>query len=145
MSSLFQAVEKEDMAYITESGGRPLQALSRKALLVAGYAGYTCDTPLVDPKGAREFFKRAHALPEIEYAYPPVNVPPAKDGFLCIARIVFEQKIEQAIEILRGVRDNGYEISRRIVGRQHDLSSVPRIKLLCARDNSRAVLEGIHV
>ena len=40
MSSLFQGVEKEDLASITAVVGKPLEALAGKTLLVAGYAGF---------------------------------------------------------------------------------------------------------
>lgn len=108
------------------------------------------NTTLVTSKWAGEVIKSVYTLPECEVVYPPVNVPSAKtpwglrqDGFLCISRISPEKKIEQAIEILKRVREKGFAISLRIVGRHDDLSYVQRIRRLCAEHNSWAVLEGV--
>ena len=107
------------------------------------------NTTLVTSRWAGKLIERLYGFADYEVVYPPVNLPsaigawePREDGFLCIARISPEKQIEQAIEILRRVREKGFSLSLRIVGREDDPSYGERIRLLCQENGSWAVLEG---
>jgi len=104
---------------------------------------------LVTSKWAGRLIEDLFEIPNYEVVYPPVNGPSTKapwatreEGFLCVARISPEKQIERAIEILKLVREKGFNISLRIVGRQDDSQYFEGIRRLCEENGSWATLEG---
>lgn len=106
------------------------------------------NTTLVTSQWAGELTQRLYGFPSYEVVYPPVNDTPAKcawssrkDGFLCIARISPEKQIERAVEVLKQVRQRGFEPSLHVVGRQDDPRYFERINRLCQENSSWMVLQ----
>jgi glycosyltransferase involved in cell wall biosynthesis len=87
---------------------------------------------------------------DYEVVYPPVFTPERKtgfhakrDGFLCIARIIPEKMVDHAVEILRRVRYNGYDVSLDIIGRADDPGYFQEIKRLQAKHASWVSLQPV--
>ena len=104
------------------------------------------NTTLVTSRWAGEVIERLYGISHWKVLYPPVSVPAAKgpwslreNGFLCIARISPEKRIERAIEIVKQLRERGLDICLRIVGRQDDLIYAEQIKQLCEQNGTWAV------
>jgi len=81
--------------------------------------------------------------------YPPVlddfkSIPWRKkdNDFICIGRISPEKRIKIVIEILKLVRDNGFDISLHIIGPVYSYFYYRKIKALQAR-NQWIIFEGI--
>jgi glycosyltransferase involved in cell wall biosynthesis len=81
--------------------------------------------------------------------YPPVlendsgkDWDSRENSFLCVARIVPAKMIELAIEILGRVRNRGFDVTLRIIGRPDDPAYFRKIQRLCEENNSWASLEG---
>ena len=106
------------------------------------------NTTLVNSQWTGDLTQRLYGLPGYEVVYPPVNFTAAQaewdsreNGFLCIARISPEKRIEQAIEILKRVRERGFDLSLRIVGRQDNHQYLRIIKGLCQENSPWVELE----
>jgi glycosyltransferase involved in cell wall biosynthesis len=87
---------------------------------------------------------------EYEVLYPPVNGPTMRtpwvnrqEGFLCIARIIPEKMIDQAIAILKRVREKGFPVSIHIVGRPDHPSYFKNIQELQRQNSSWVFIHGI--
>lgn len=72
---------------------------------------------------------------ETQVIYPPVNIDACdvpweerRNGFLLIARVVKEKKIERAVRIVRKVRDAGFQVHLRVVGGVHDLAYMEELR-----------------
>lgn len=96
--------------------------------------------------------RMAEMYPNLEYKvlYPPVNGPITRtpwgdreEGFLCIARIVPGKMIDQAIEILKRVREKGFPVSIHIVGRPDNPSYFNHIQELQRKNSSWVFIHGI--
>lgn len=82
--------------------------------------------------------------------YPPVEDPPSKkpwqtrgNGFLCIARIVPEKRIEEVISILGQVRKSGFDVSLQIIGRPDDSHYAAKIQRLADENSSWLTVKGV--
>ena len=82
---------------------------------------------LVNSQWIGQVVEQIFAIQNYEVVYPPVSGPSVRsvwdgrrDGFLCISRIVPYKRIEQVIEIIRRVREQGFDVSLHIVGRSDD-------------------------
>ena len=107
------------------------------------------NTTLVTSRWAGELTQSLYGFPRYEVVYPPVNFTETQtawgareDGFLCVARISPEKQIDRAIEILKRVREKGFNPCLRVVGRQDDSQYWDRIKGLCQENSSWIGLEG---
>ena len=97
-----------------------------------------------------KLLESTYGLEKYEVVFPPVDSPESglpweqrEDGFLCIARIVPEKMIDQAIEILKRVREQGFDVSLHVVGRQDNPSYYNKIKALCEENGNWAQLHGV--
>lgn len=106
------------------------------------------NTTLVTSKWAGDAIKGVYAFSECRVVYPPVSGRQSgtpwddrEEVFLCVSRAVPEKRIDQAIEILKRVRQNGLGVSLVIVGRQDNISYAKRIRKLAA-ENSWVTLRG---
>ena len=91
-----------------------------------------------------------YGIHEYEVVFPPVSAPRdnvpwelRENGFLCIARIVPEKMIEDAIEVLKRVREKGFTPTLRIIGREDDPKYFQRIQQLCRENSSWVHLDGV--
>jgi glycosyltransferase involved in cell wall biosynthesis len=89
-------------------------------------------------------------LTEYQVIYPPVEDPPTnnhwqnrKNGFLCIARIVPEKRIDEVIRILEQVRKSGFDVSLQIVGRPDDSNYADGIQRLADENSSWLTFSGV--
>jgi len=96
---------------------------------------------LVTSKWAGRIARDAFAVGGHEVVYPPVLMPLSdksweerEDRFLCVARVVPEKRLEQAIQIIKLVREQGLDVSLTIVGRQDDPSYLKVIQRLAAEN-----------
>ena len=91
-----------------------------------------------------------YGLEDYQVVFPPVYAPSSgtqwsmrQDGFLCIARIVPEKMIDEAVEILKRVRDRGFDVSFHIVGRPDDPDYYRKIQKLSEENSSWVLLDGV--
>jgi len=96
---------------------------------------------LVTSKWAGRIAQDAFAVGGHEVVYPPVLMPLSdtsweerEDRFLCVARVVPEKRLEQAIQIIKLVREQGLDVSLTIVGRQDDPNYLKVIQRLAAEN-----------
>jgi len=89
-------------------------------------------------------------IDDYQVVYPPVNSTKEisnwesrREGFVCVARIVPEKMIDQAIEILSLVRDKGYPVSLHIVGRPDDQAYFKKIQQIQSENSSWLYLHGL--
>jgi len=82
--------------------------------------------------------------------YPPVasefpNIPwdEKEFGFVSLARIVPEKRIDRIIEILRRLRNMGWDIHLHILGRLDNSNYGVEIKKLCEKNSEWIFLEGL--
>jgi glycosyltransferase involved in cell wall biosynthesis len=98
---------------------------------------------------AGQVIREVYGIESSHVIYPPVlendngkDWDSRENCFLCVARIVPAKMIELAIEILGRVRDKGFDITLRIIGRPDDPAYLRKIQRLCEENNSWASLEG---
>lgn len=105
---------------------------------------------LATSKWTGEIMEAIFSVDDYEVVYPPVDAPTfgtpwqkRQEGFLCVARIVPEKMVDQAIEILQRVRQMGFDVSLHIIGRQDDPRYFQKIKELSADNASWIFLHGV--
>jgi glycosyltransferase involved in cell wall biosynthesis len=89
---------------------------------------------------------------ETKTIYPPVasefpDIPWNKkeEGFIVLARLSPEKRIERVIKILKNVRKKGQNIHLHILGKLDDSDYVKGLKLLCEKNKEWISLEGLVV
>ena len=97
-----------------------------------------------------KLLENMYGLENYEVVFPPVDSPESglpweqrENGFLCIARLVPEKMIDQAIEILKRVREQGFDVTFHVVGRRDDPSYYKKVKDLCEENGDWATLHGV--
>ena len=95
---------------------------------------------LVNSQWIGQVVEQVFAISNYEVVYPPVNASSVRtvwdgrrEGFLCISRIVPYKRIERVIEIIRRVREQGFDVSLHVVGRPDDPDYFARISQLRQR------------
>ena len=103
---------------------------------------------------AGNIIERVFGIPDYKVVYPPVSASQDEDvpdtswesrinGFLCVARLVPEKKIENVIGVLKLVREAGFDISLRIVGRQDDPAYAQDIRRMCEDNGDWVTLDDV--
>ena len=103
---------------------------------------------------AGDLIDRVFGLPDYKVVYPPVSASQDQDvpattwdsrtsGFLCVARLVPEKKIENVIAVLKLVRERGFDVSLRIIGRQDDLVYAQEIRCMCEDSGDWVTLDDV--
>ena len=94
--------------------------------------------------------QRMYGIEDYRVIYPPTDSPEStipwvkkELGFVCVARIVPEKSVDQAIDILKLVRQEGYDVSLHIIGRPDDPSYVKKIEAQCKENPSWLVMHGM--
>lgn len=102
---------------------------------------------IANSKWTANVIKKAFGI-EARVIYPPVlsDFPEItweekEDGFICISRVVQEKKIEKAIEILEGVRSQGYDVHLHICGGGYDPNYFTTLRNLLNRHSKWVFLE----
>lgn len=105
---------------------------------------------LVNSRWTGRLADRLYGISESRVVYPPVNSSPAsnswesrKDGFLCVARVSPEKRIEQVIEILRQVRQRGFDISLQVIGRHDRPDYLAKIQAMAGEDAPWVQIGGL--
>jgi len=115
------------------------KSIMRGCEFLSGYSHQRMlrNTTLVTSKWAEEAIKGVYAFSDCQVVYPPVSGPQTgtpwderEEVFLCVSRAVPEKRIDQAIEVLKRVRNQGFQISLVIVGRRDDGAYSRRIAQL---------------
>jgi len=128
------------------------QIIMKTCELLSGYSEESMkqNITLATSDWTGKLMESMYELGKYEVVFPPVDSPLSvnpwetrDNGFLCIARIVPEKMIDQAIEIIRRVREQGFDVSLHIIGRQDDSAYYNKIKDLCEENSSWATLHGI--
>ncbi len=95
--------------------------------------------------------KEAHGIDSVTI-YPPVasefpDIPWDKreDGFVCLARLVPEKRIDRIIEILERVREKGWNIHLHILGRLDDSEYARNLRELCEKNREWIFVEGLMI
>ena len=132
------------------------RALKRTSMvlvqLVCGFSEKRArqNTTLVTSKWAGELAHRLYGISDAQVVYPPVNSTPEtpgwggrEEGFLCVARVSPEKRIERVIEILSSLRDRGFDISLRVIGRHDNPDYLAKLSGTAAYDASWVHLDGL--
>ena len=105
---------------------------------------------LVTSEWAGGLTRRLYGIADAQVVYPPVNSTPEtlgwesrEEGFLCVARVSPEKRIERVIEILSSLRYRGFDISLRIIGRQDNPGYLAQIKGALGYDPAWVHLDGL--
>jgi len=98
-----------------------------------------------------KIMKDVHGI-ESRVIYPPVaskfpNIPwnNREFGFISLARLVPEKRIDRVIEILRRVRSMGWDIHFHILGRLDNSDYGAEIRKLCEKSGDWISLEGMVI
>lgn len=93
---------------------------------------------LVVSEWAGRLIESIYQMHDYRVVYPPISPSfdkspwaSRKNGFLCVGRLVPEKQIDKAIEILKEVRDNGFDINLHIDGRPDDPVYAKKINQIC--------------
>ncbi len=104
---------------------------------------------LADSKWAAELVKITYGI-ESQVLYPPVILLPPEipwaereNGFICCGRISPDKKLETVIQIIRLVRERGYNVHLHILGGFADIRYGKKIKNICDLYRSWISMEGI--
>jgi len=81
-------------------------------------------------------------FPPVVNEFPDIPWDSREEGFVCIGRLVPEKKIEQLIEILRRVREKGWNIHLHVIGTLNDSDYVKELQKLCRDNIGWIVMEG---
>jgi len=107
------------------------------------------NTTLVESGFTAGLLDDMYGIPRSAVVFPPVDIPDSKNpwdqrqnGFLCISRITPGKLVHQVIEILSKVREQGHDVTLRIVGRTDDPAYMEQIQRLCQQNSSWASLAG---
>ena len=104
-------------------------AFTRLCENISGWTDEALERNLSMPNSEHtaEVAVQTYGIKKYQVMYPPVGKPNTptpwaerENGFLCIARIVPPKRIHEVIEIIRRVRESGYDLSLQIVGRSDD-------------------------
>ena len=104
---------------------------------------------LVNSQWIGKAVKHVYAVSQYQVVYPPVSAPSAmaawdrrQDGFLCVSRIVPYKQIDQVIEIIRRVRESGFDVSLKVIGRPDHAEYYERISQLRDRNQPWLTLQN---
>jgi len=127
------------------------RSIYRLCKVVSGWSNAALERNLSMPNSEHTaaVAMQAYGIKEYKVMYPPVGQPPTatpwterENGFLCIARIVPPKRIHEVIEIVRRVRENGFELSLQLIGRSDDDDYFGRIIDLQRQHSSWLSLDG---
>ena len=99
--------------------------------MVSGYSEQAVkqNVYLANSKATGQLLEQVFGNYDYKVVYPPVTSTPAvtpwemrQEGFLCIARIEPYKRQDRIIQILKQVREQGFDIRLKIVGRVDDES-----------------------
>ncbi len=103
---------------------------------------------LANSNWSRDLLRRRHGI-DSQVLYPPVAMrvePPPRerklDRFVCLGRISPEKRIERMVQVLRGVRARGHDVSLHIVGDTRQTAYGRKLERLCRAEGPWIVLEG---
>ena len=111
--------------------------------------GWSRNITIANSKWTAGIMERSFgARPEVVYhpvpgEYPIVNWEEKENGFICMARMVPEKGIEKAIEILRRLRERGFDLHLHLLGRADDKHYVDYLNSLCKKHSSWLFMEGL--
>lgn len=123
-------------------GGGMVRAYTRLCLALGGVdpAGVARNLTLANSAWTARHFEARHGG-EARVLYPPVpgdfpEVPwdERTAGFLIVGRISPEKRIEDAVEIVRRVREAGHDVRLDVVGAPGDPAYVARVRGMVERD-----------
>jgi glycosyltransferase involved in cell wall biosynthesis len=113
--------------------------------------GWKRNLTIANSNWSGKIMKEVYGI-ETQTIYPPVvsefpDVPWDKreDGFVVLARLSPEKRIEKVIKILENVRKKGQNIHLHILGKLDDSDYVKGLKLLCEKNKEWISLEGLVV
>lgn len=113
--------------------------------------GWKRNLTIANSHWSGKIMKEVHGIETITI-YPPVasefpDIPWEKreDGFVCLARLVPEKRIDRIIEIMGKVRGRGWDIHLHILGRSDDSTYARSLKQLCEKNSDWVSLDGLVV
>ena len=130
----------------------PKKAFMRFCESISSYSECTMkqNVTLATSAWTGKIMEAVYSVNNYKVVFPPVDAPSSEtpwdsrqEGFLCVARIVPEKLVDQAIEILRRVRQKGFDVSLHIIGRDDDPKYAKKIKELCAENDAWVYLHGV--
>ncbi len=127
------------------------RSITRLCKVISGWSDEALEKNLSMPNSEHTaaVAVQAYGIKDYEVMYPPVGQPPTatpwakrENGCLCIARIVPPKRIHEVIEIVRRVRENGFELSLKLIGRSDDHEYFGQIRELQRQHSSWLSLDG---
>jgi len=103
---------------------------------------------LVNSKWTGQLIKRAYGIdpyvvyPPVSTKFPHIPWDAREEGFVCIGRIAPSKRIDTIIQILKHVKEAGWDIHLHIVGEIWDLGYASKIEKLQKENSDWVFLEG---
>lgn len=138
-------------AFLDENQRSFLKGLYRKS--VARIFNLSVDNirqnlTLVNSKWTGQLIKRAYGIdpyvvyPPVSTKFPHIPWDAREEGFVCIGRIAPSKRIDSVIQILKRVREAGWDVHLHIVGEIWDLGYARKIEKLQRENSDWVFLEG---
>jgi len=138
-------------AFLDENQRSVLKGFYRKS--VARIFDFSVDNirqnlTLVNSKWTGQLIKRAYDInpyvvyPPVSTEFPYIPWDVREEGFVCIGRIAPSKRIDTIIQILKHVREAGWDIHLHIIGEIWDLGYARKIEKLQRENSDWVFLEG---
>ncbi|HDM75187.1 MAG TPA: glycosyltransferase [Deltaproteobacteria bacterium] len=138
-------------AFLDESQRSVLKGIYRKS--VARVFNLSADNirqnlTLVNSKWTGQLIKRAYGIdpyvvyPPVSTQFPYIPWDAREEGFVCIGRIAPSKRIDTIIQILKRVREAGWDVHLHIVGEIWDSGYGRKIEKLQRENSDWVFLEG---
>ncbi len=89
--------------------------------------------------------KTKTVYPPVASTFPGIPWSERENGFVVLARLTPEKRIDKVMEILKRVRERGYNIHLHILGRFDDSSYARTLRELCEKNSDWSFMEGLMI
>ncbi|MDI6802130.1 MAG: hypothetical protein QMD01_08805 [Thermodesulfovibrionales bacterium] len=121
------------------------------AKLIAGGSveGWKKNLTIANSHWSGQVMKEAHGIdcqtiyPPVAGDFPNISWDERENGFVVMARLVPEKRVDRIIKILGGVRRRGYDIHLHILSRTDDSEYAMSLKQLCEENKDWVFMEGL--
>lgn len=118
---------------------------------ISGYSleGVRANLTLTNSHWTAKEIRRVYGLdalvlhPPVPDDYPSVPWESREDGFLCVGRIAQEKRVDRVINILKKVRERGWDVHLHIIGESHDRRYWKSLSRLVNSERSWISAEGL--
>lgn len=113
--------------------------------------GWKRNFTIANSDWSKKIMKEVHGIeaitiyPPVASEFPYISWAKREDGFVCLARLVPEKRIDRIIEILGEVREKGWNIHLHILGRLDDSEYARNLRELCEKNHEWIFMEGLMI